>query len=174
VAVALSTTELMVAEDIASVAERKEVDKTLSETGPTGVGAMLSVAEVRMSEAVMVLMEVLMPATELSQLVTVTVTVATSCGAAMAPMAAACASVELQRERTWRSLLTSGDKGHGSKDELHFDDGRWIMVMRGLWLMNALMMFGMKRRKKTRAVEEVKYERLMRLLTSSVPEGATM
>jgi hypothetical protein len=74
----------------------------------------------------------------------------------------------------WRSLPTSGDKGHDSKDELHFDDGRWIMVMRGLWLMNALMMFGMKRRKKTRAVEEVKYERLRRLLTSSVPEGATM
>jgi hypothetical protein len=96
VAVALSTMELMVAEDIASEAERKEVDKTLSETGPTGVGAMLSVAEGMMVEAVMVLMEVLMPATELSQLVTVMVTVATSCGAAMAPMAAVCTSVKVQ------------------------------------------------------------------------------
>jgi hypothetical protein len=53
-------------------------------------------------------------------------------------------------------LLTSGDKGHGGKDELHFDDGRWIMVMRRLWLMNALVVFGMKKRKKRRAVEEEK------------------
>ena len=89
VEVALSMTTLRVA-DVASEMERKEVDKALSETGPTGVGAMLSVAEVMMSEALMVLMEVLMPATELSQLVTVTVTVAVanSCEVAMAPMAA--------------------------------------------------------------------------------------
>jgi hypothetical protein len=60
------------------------------------VGAMLSVVEVMTSEAVMVLMEVLMPATELSQLVTVTVTVATSCEVAMAPMAAGCTSVDDQ------------------------------------------------------------------------------
>jgi hypothetical protein len=40
--------------------------------------------------------------------------------------------------------------------------------------MNALVMFGMERRKKTRAVEEVEYECLIRLLTSSVPEGATV
>jgi hypothetical protein len=93
--VALWTTTLVASEDMASVTERKEVDMMLSETGPTGVGAMLSVAEVMMSEAVMVLIEVLMPATELSQLVTVTVTVATSCEVAMAPMAAGCTSVDV-------------------------------------------------------------------------------
>ena len=76
VEVALSITTLMVAEEVASESVWKEVDKPLSETGPTGVGAMLSVAEVMMSEPERVLMEVLTPATELSQLVTVTVTVA--------------------------------------------------------------------------------------------------
>lgn len=81
VEVALSITTLMVAEEVASESVWKEVDKplseeALSETGPTGVGAMLSVAEVMMSEPERVLMEVLTPATELSQLVTVTVTVA--------------------------------------------------------------------------------------------------
>lgn len=38
----------------------------------------------------------------------------------------------------WKRLLTSGDQGHDSKDELHFDDGRWIMAMGRLWLMNAV------------------------------------
>lgn len=27
-------------------------------------------------------------------------------------------------------MLTGGDKGHGSKDEFHFDNGRWIMAIR--------------------------------------------
>ena len=94
---ALSTSELTVADDMPSETERKEVDKTLSETGPTGVGTELSVAEVMISEAELmmsdaeiVLMEVLMPATELSQLVTVMVTVAVapSCEVARAPVAA--------------------------------------------------------------------------------------
>lgn len=95
VEVALSMTTPMVAEDVASESEWKEVDRTLSETGPTGVGAMLSVAEVMMSEPERVLMEVLTPATEVSQLVTktVTVAVAASCEVAMAPMATECTLV---------------------------------------------------------------------------------
>lgn len=105
VEVALSMTTLMVAEEVASESVWKEVDKplseteTLSETGPTGVGVMLSVAEAMMSEPERVLMEVLTPATELSQLVTktVTVAVAASCEVAMAPMAAESTLVRLQR-----------------------------------------------------------------------------
>lgn len=83
--VALSMTELMVAEETPSAAELEEVDKPLSLTaltGPTGEGRTLSVAEPVVSEAVMVLMEVLKtPAvvpTELPQSVTVTVTVTAS------------------------------------------------------------------------------------------------
>lgn len=97
-----SMTELMVAGGTPSVADWKEVDSPLSLmalTGPTGVGRALSVAELIMPEAVMVLMEVLKtPAvepTELPQSVTVTVTVTASCEVAMAPMAAECTSVEL-------------------------------------------------------------------------------
>ena len=98
VEVALSMMELMVAGTL-SVAELKEVDKPPSLTGPTGVGKTLSVAELVMLDAVMVLMEVLKtPAeepTELPQSVTVTVTVTASCEVAMAPMVAGNMSVKV-------------------------------------------------------------------------------
>ena len=112
VEVALSTATLTVAEDVGSESERKEVEKPLSETGPTGVGAMLSVAEVMMSETERVLMEVLTPATELSQLVTVTVTVAmaASCEVATAPMTAECALVRLQCNRDGRGYSPAATK----------------------------------------------------------------
>lgn len=40
-----------------------------------------------------------------------------------------------EMQSRWKRLLTSGDKGHGSKDELHFDGGRWITAMGIFWLM---------------------------------------
>lgn len=98
VEVALSMIELMVAGTL-SVAELKEVDKPPSLTGPMGVGRTLSVAELVMLEAVMVLMEVLKtPAeepTELPQSVTMTVTVTASCEVATAPIATENMSVKL-------------------------------------------------------------------------------
>lgn len=103
VEVAVSMTERVIAEGTPSVADWKEVDSPLSLmalTGPTGVGRALSVAELVMAEAVMVLMEVLKtPAVEpaeLPQSVTVTVMVTASCEVATAPMIAGSTSAGLK------------------------------------------------------------------------------